>query len=123
MSCAGALPAQINLVPAAVQIRVAIGASVGLRLSAVHSDGTPFDLAPYAVTAPFSPTHSAVPQIPGWAVVVEGTFVLLTLLPADTSTLAPTGKPATWHWDVWLAHSTAPERLLFAHGDLALLTP
>jgi hypothetical protein len=115
--------ATINLVPAAVQLRVAVGASVGLRLTAVHSDGTPFDLADYTVTAPFSSHGSGPPPVAGWAAVIEATSVLLSLSAADTASLAPLNKSITWHWDVWLANQIAPERLLFAHGDLGLLTP
>ena len=113
----------INLVPAAVQVRAAIGASVGLRLNAFTSDGTPFDLTPYTITAPIGSGDGATPPLAGWLVTVEGTSVLLTLSPADTVTLAPLGKSTTWHWDVWLANTTAPERLLFSHGDLGLVTP
>ena len=114
---------QINLVPAAVQIRVAIGASVGLRLKGVDADGAPFDLTPYTVTAPFSHGDGLAPPIAGWAVVVEGTAILLNVSPDDTAALAPSGRSTSWHWDVWLVHATAPERMLFAHGDLGLLIP
>lgn len=113
----------LNFVPAAVMLRAVIGASVGLRLNATNADGSDFDLSPYNVTAPFWAKHGPVPPLPGWAVTVEGASVLLTLSPTDTVTLAPTGQSITWHWDVWLTHTTAPERLLFAHGDLGLLTP
>lgn len=118
------MPTAINLVPAAVQMRVAIGASVGLRLHATHADGTAFDLTPYTVEAPFRPgVDGNPPPLAGWAVTTEGgTDVLLTLLGADTSALAPTNKSVSWHWDVWLTNTVAPERLLFAHGDLGLLT-
>jgi len=113
----------INLYPASVILRVAIGASVGLRLTATTADGAAFDLAPYTVTAPFSGKHGPVPPLAGWAVTVEDSAVLLTLSPADTLTLAPAGLSITWHWDVWLSNTLAPERLLYAHGDLSLLTP
>jgi hypothetical protein len=114
---------QINLIPAAAQIRAAIGASVGLRLNAVNGDGTPFDLTPYTVTAPFTPQGDPPPAVTGWAVVIEGSSVLLNVTGDDTQALAPTGHPVTWHWDVWLDNNATPERMLFAHGDLGLLTP
>ena len=114
---------QINLIPAAVQIRAAIGASVGLRLNGVHSDGAPFDLTPYTVTAPFAPQGVTLPTVAGWAVVVDGSSVLLNLSPADTAALAPSNRSISWHWDVWLLHVSAPERMLFAHGVLGLLIP
>lgn len=113
----------INLVPAAVQIRVAIGASVGVRLKAIHTDGTPFDPTPYTVTAPFGAGDGVTPPIAGWTVTVEGVSILLNLSPADTALLAPAGRSTSWHWDVWLVHATAPERMLYAHGDLGLLIP
>src|SRR4249920_104223 len=112
------VPTQINLVPAMVQIRSAIGASVGLRLRATHGDGTAFDLTPYAVEAPIK-AEGAEPPVPAWAVVVEdGTAILLNLSSADTTTLGPGGRAIMWHWDVWLTNTLAPERLLFAHGEL-----
>jgi len=114
---------QINLIPAAVQIRAAIGASVAIRLNAFKADGTPFDLTPYTITAPFGAGDGATPTPGAWVVTVEASSVLLTLSAADTATLAPLGKSMTWHWDVWLMHTTAPERLLYAHGDLGLQIP
>ena len=113
----------INLVPACVIVRAVIGASVGLRLRGITADGLPFDLTPYTVAAPFSGKHGAISPLAGWAVTVEASDVLLTLSPTDTVTLATGGQSITWHWDVWLDNASAPERLLFAHGDLALLTP
>jgi len=114
---------QINLIPAAVQVRVAIGASVGLRLRALDQTGAIFDPTPYTVTAPFSNGDAATPPIAGWTVTVEGVSILLNLSPADTALLAPAGRSTSWHWDVWLVHATAPERMLYAHGDLGLLIP
>ena len=114
---------QINLIPAEVSVRVAIGASVGLRIRATHGDGAPFDLSPYTVAAPFK-TDGAAPPVAAWAVYVEGgTAVVLSLSAADTAALGPTGKSVTWHWDVWLTNTAAPERLLFAHGSLGLVSP
>jgi hypothetical protein len=113
----------INLIPAVVQLRSAIGASVGLRIRATHADGTPFDLSAYTVTAPIKP-DAATPAVAGWAVYVEaGTAVVLSLSAADTTALGPGGRSTAWHWDVWLQHVTAPERLLFAHGSLGLVSP
>jgi hypothetical protein len=116
-------PQAINLVPAVVQVRVAVGASVGLRIRATHADGTPFDLSPYTVEAPIK-SDGVAPPVAAWAVYVEAnTAVVLSLSPADTALLSPTGKSTAWHWDVWLQHVTAPERLLFAHGSLGLVSP
>lgn len=123
MATATCKPEQIDLVPADVQMRVAVGASVGLRIRATHADGSPFDLTPYVVDAPFK-ADAGAPPIAAWAVVIEGgTAVVLSLSGADTSALSPTGKSTSWHWDVWLTHITAPERLLLAHGKLGLVSP
>jgi len=115
--------AAINHVPTIIQLRYAIGASVAIRMTATKPDGTAFDLSPYAITAPFVPNSNSAPMPAGWLVNIDGSSVLLSLTEADTATLAPAGKSATWHWVVWLDHATAPERLMFAHGDLGLLQP
>jgi len=114
---------QINLIPAVVQLRAAIGASVSIRLDVKRKDGTPFDLSAYDITAPFVTDDSSVPPVAEWTHTVQGSSVFLTVAEADTVALAPTGKSITWHWVVWFAHSTAPERLLAAHGNLGLLPP
>jgi len=115
---------QIKLIPAEVQLTSAIGASVAIRINAYTADGQPFDLTPYTITAPFiSPNGSpAVPPIEEWAMVLETSSVHLSVTREDTLALAPIGS-TTWHWAVWLAHNTAPTDLLFAHGDLVLLSP
>jgi len=115
---------EIVFVPAAVQIKAAIGASVAIQLNALKPNGAPFDLTPYGITAPFVPDDGSVPPLAGWAVaMVNDSTVHLSLTDADTATLAPVGRSVTWHWCVWLDHATAPERIMFSHGDLALLTP
>lgn len=114
---------QINLIPAAVKIRAAISASVAIRLKAEQSDGTPFDLTPYAVTAFFSGVGATVPPIAGWTIAREPSTIHLSLTEADTLALAPNNQSASWHWDVWLENTTAAERILFSHGDLGLITP
>lgn len=117
----------INHVPTIVQLRYAIGASVSLRLDCKEPDlaGTPFDLSPYAVTAPFMPNSATTsPPIAGWAVSVElPNRIFLSLTEDDTIALGAGGKSVVWHWVVWLDHMTAPERIMVAHGDLGLLSP
>jgi hypothetical protein len=75
------------------------------------------------VTAPFTGHGNAPPPVASWTVTVEANAVLLSLLQTETAALAPIGKSANWHWDVWIEHLTLPQRLLLAHGDLGLLTP
>jgi hypothetical protein len=120
-------PEQINFIPATIQLRSAIGASVAIRLKAKYKDGTPVDLTPYAVTAPFVTDDGTAPPVPGWAVVLEGppedSAIHLSLAGPDTEALAPADRSVTWHWVVWLANTGAPERKLFSHGDLGLLPP
>jgi hypothetical protein len=114
----------VNHVPAIIQLRYAIGASVSIRLVAQNPDGTPFDVAPYAVTAPLTPNGSTPPPIATWAVVVElPNSILLSLTEDDTIALGASGQSVMWHWVVWLDNLTAPERIMLAHGDLGLLAP
>jgi len=114
----------VNHVPAIVQLRYAIGASVSIRLTAENPDTTPFDLAPYVATAPIMPNGSTAPAVASWALAVElPNSVLLSLTEDDTIALGVGGKSVTWHWVVWLDNTTAPERIMLAHGDLGLLSP
>lgn len=116
----------INLIPAELSIRAAIGASVSIRFDASNADGTPFDLTLYTVTAPFSPAGATPPPVAAWATSVDPatpSTLFLSLGELDTAALAPTGKSITWHWAVWLDTPSSPERLLFSHGDLGLLAP
>ena len=114
---------QINFVPAAVQIRSAIGATVAIRFNAKNPDGSPFDLTPYTVSAPFVTDDGTVPPVPAWTAVIDLSSVVLSITDANTVALAPAGKSITWHWAVWLANAAAPARIMFAHGDLGLLPP
>jgi hypothetical protein len=117
---------QINSTPAAIQLRYAIGASVAIRMDASKPDGTPFDLSPYTITAPFVyDSTGTAPTVTGWLVNVDlaTSSVHLSLTEDDTAALSPRGKSVTWHWVVWLDNNTAPERIMFAHGDLGLLQP
>ena len=116
----------INLVPNPIQLRCAFGASFAMRMHAQRPDGSAFDLSPYTITAPFIVDGGGpVPAVAGWLVAVDlaTSSVHLSLAEDDTLALAPGGKSATWHWAVWLDSGVAPERILFAHGDLGLLQP
>jgi hypothetical protein len=111
----------INFVPSIVQLRSAIGASVAVRLEAEHADGTPFDLTPYTVTAPFTPNASP-PPVSAWSVTVDQAAAVLSLTDEDTALLAPSGRSVVWRWVVWL-DSASGDRIMFCHGDLGLLPP
>ena len=111
----------ISTLPAVVQLRYAITASVRIRMDAFKVDGTPFDLTPYVVTAPFVADSGRPAPIGSWTLDIEPSSIVLSLSEVDTAALAPDGKSMTWHWNVWLDHATVPERILFARGDLGLV--
>lgn len=119
------MTATLNFIPALVPLRSPIGASVAIRLRAKHSDGTPFDLTPYTLTAPFTP-QQAPPAVAAWTITSDAadvSAVVLSLTDEQTAALAPQARPVTWHWVVWLDDPASGSRLLFSHGDLGLVTP